>query len=62
MAASNVNPLKSPDGTLLGWLKRNYPDTYAELQRSPAHRLARQRDYKDSKYARKHPSRSGRLP
>jgi hypothetical protein len=58
-------PIGRPAGlgkTLKQWLRDNYPDVADQLDASPAHRYARQRDYKDGEFAKKHPSRSGRVP
>lgn len=58
---TNVRPTRSPDGSLLGWLQANYPATYAKIHNNPRDRSVAIQ-YKDSKYAKKHPSRSGRYP
>jgi hypothetical protein len=42
----------SPDGSLLGWLAANYPDTYAAIGNAPRE-TSRAYDTKDSSQRRK---------
>lgn len=39
-----VRPTASPDGSLLGWLAVNYPETYAKIANAPRDTRV---DYKD---------------
>jgi hypothetical protein len=43
---------RSPDGSLIGWLKVNYPDTYEAISRQPKE-TSRAYDTKDSSQRRK---------
>lgn len=45
-------PRSSPDGSLLGWLAVNYPDTYARLANQP-HDTSRAREPKGNKPRKK---------